>query len=199
MSMATKQIAWNTGSGKITLTYAGQGDGPISIQSDTNDGSARSQIINIESAGSAQGGSYDTTIYYGGKGGYSVRELTVDTQTTLYIYVGAQGTGGTSFGAMAGGYNSGRQGYSTNTTYIKCGRGGASDVRIVQDLLYASGIVSGGSTSSATPSQYSTSYRAGTRGTQTVRGNSYFSSTANSASYGSLASFGVSAGSASTS
>ncbi len=46
--MATKQIAWDTGSGNITLTYQGQGDGPITVQSDVNDGAARSQTIVIE-------------------------------------------------------------------------------------------------------------------------------------------------------
>ena len=166
----------------------------------------------------AQGGSYNSTTYYGGKGGYSVGELTVDTQTTLYIYVGGQGTGGTSAGAKAGGFDGGGSGYSTTTTYIECGGGGASDVRIGQDSLYARVIVAGGGggsgsysssyryaggagggTSGATPSQYSTSYKAGTGGTQTARGNSYYGSTANSTSYGSLAAFGVGAGSTSTS
>lgn len=52
--MATKSIAWNTGSGNITLTYQGQGDGPISIQTDANDlGSARSQVITVETVGGA--------------------------------------------------------------------------------------------------------------------------------------------------
>lgn len=51
--MATKQIAWNTGSGNITLTYQGQGDGTISIQSDANNGSARSQVITVETVGGA--------------------------------------------------------------------------------------------------------------------------------------------------
>jgi hypothetical protein len=47
--METKQIAWNTGTGNITLTYQGQGDGTIAVQSDANNiGSARSQVINIE-------------------------------------------------------------------------------------------------------------------------------------------------------
>lgn len=45
----TKQIAWNTGSGNITLTYQGQGDGAITIGSDPNDlGNERSQAITIE-------------------------------------------------------------------------------------------------------------------------------------------------------
>lgn len=34
--MATKTIAWTTGSGNITLTYAGQGNGSISVASDEN-------------------------------------------------------------------------------------------------------------------------------------------------------------------
>ena len=160
----------------------------------------------------AQGGSYNTT-YYGGKGGYSVGELTLEETTTLYVMVGGQGTGGTSSGAKAGGFNGGGKGYSTSTTYVECGGGGASDIRIGQDSLYARVIVAGGGggsgsysasyryvggagggTSGLTPSQYSTSYRAGTGGTQTARGNSYYGSTVNSTSYGTLAAFGVGAG-----
>ena len=34
--MATKTIAWNTGSGNIIMTYQGQGDSPVSILSDAN-------------------------------------------------------------------------------------------------------------------------------------------------------------------
>lgn len=51
--MATKVIAWDTGSGNITLTYQGQGDGAISIQSDANEGNARSQVITVETVGGA--------------------------------------------------------------------------------------------------------------------------------------------------
>lgn len=46
--MATKSIAWQTGSGNITLTYQGYGDGTISVQSDENNGSARSQVITVQ-------------------------------------------------------------------------------------------------------------------------------------------------------
>jgi hypothetical protein len=47
--MATKSIAWNTGTGNITLTCQGQGDGAIFVQSDANNlGSARSQVITVE-------------------------------------------------------------------------------------------------------------------------------------------------------
>jgi len=46
--MATKRIAWTTGSGNITLTYTGQGNGTITVESDENNlGAARSQIVSI--------------------------------------------------------------------------------------------------------------------------------------------------------
>lgn len=47
--MATKSVAWTTGTGNILLTYQGQGDGPINISSDENNlGSARSQNVTIK-------------------------------------------------------------------------------------------------------------------------------------------------------
>lgn len=46
--MATKTIAWTTGSGNITLTYTGQGNGSISVASDENDSfDDRSQSFDI--------------------------------------------------------------------------------------------------------------------------------------------------------
>lgn len=49
--MATKIIAWNTGDGNITLTYVGQGNGTITVQSDANNlGSARSQNITVRTS-----------------------------------------------------------------------------------------------------------------------------------------------------
>lgn len=46
--MATKTIAWATGSGNITLTYTGQGNGSISVSSSENDSfDDRSQSVNI--------------------------------------------------------------------------------------------------------------------------------------------------------
>lgn len=35
--MATKSIAWNTGTGNITLTYSGQGNDTVLVESDPND------------------------------------------------------------------------------------------------------------------------------------------------------------------
>ena len=47
--MATKVIQWNTGTGNITLTYTGEGDGTIVVSSDQNNLSvARSQQITVK-------------------------------------------------------------------------------------------------------------------------------------------------------
>lgn len=47
--MATKVISWGTGTGDITLTYNGQGDGTISISSDANNlYEARSKTITVK-------------------------------------------------------------------------------------------------------------------------------------------------------
>lgn len=47
--MATKTIAWQTGSGNITLTYQGQGDGTITVVSDENNlDIQRSQNITVK-------------------------------------------------------------------------------------------------------------------------------------------------------
>lgn len=167
----------------------------------------------------AQGGSYSTT-YYGGKGGYSVGTLNLTDESTLYLYAGGQGTGGTSSGAKAAGWNGGGAGYSTSTTYLTGSGGGASDIRIGDTSLYARVIVAGGGggsgsynatasnrrvggagggTSGGTGGQYSTSYRAGTGGTQTARGTSYYSSTSNSTTYGTLPAFGTGGASKNTS
>lgn len=52
--MTTRTIAWTTGSGSITLTYQGQGDGSIQVDSDANTlGTARSQVITVKTG---QGG-----------------------------------------------------------------------------------------------------------------------------------------------
>ena len=81
----------------------------------------------------AQGG-YRSSIDYGGKGGYSVGELTLNEATTLYVQVGGSG----NTGKTSGGYNGGGK---RNT---KNGGGGATDIRIGQDSLYARVIVAGG-------------------------------------------------------
>jgi len=47
--MATKTIAWNEGSGNITVTYTGSGDGTIAVESDENNlDVSRSQQVTVE-------------------------------------------------------------------------------------------------------------------------------------------------------
>lgn len=53
--MATKSIAWTTGTGNITLSYTGQGNDTVLVQSDPNDVyENRSQTVTFSTtAGSA--------------------------------------------------------------------------------------------------------------------------------------------------
>lgn len=90
----------------------------------------------------AQGG-YRSSSRYGGKGGKSYGILTLAKPTILYIYVGGSGrTGGTS-----GGFNGG----GSRPSYY--GGGGASDIRIGTDSLYARVIVAGGGGSDGASSE----------------------------------------------
>ena len=43
-----KRIRWNIGTGYITLSYNGQGDGTILVSSDDNDGPARNQTVTVK-------------------------------------------------------------------------------------------------------------------------------------------------------
>lgn len=249
----TVRIPWTTGTGDIILTYTGQGNGTIVVQSDNNNLSvARSQqltvettvggtvsrtitvsqqakpftptVINYSYTGSvqtvtlhagtyklecwgAQGGSGSGT---GGKGGYSVGTLVLTEDTTLYIYVGGQGTDNSGSGSASGGFNGGGNSYGTTNNYTGGGGGGASDIRIGTDSLYARVIVAGGgggygkynSSNSCDGgygggsyggegSSYDSAARAGTGGSFSKAGASYYGTNYNSTTYGSLAGFGV--------
>lgn len=47
--MATKTIAWNTGSGSITLSYTGQGDDTVLVSSSENNlYQERSQVVTVK-------------------------------------------------------------------------------------------------------------------------------------------------------
>lgn len=100
----------------------------------------------------AQGG-YRSSISYGGYGGYSIGTITLNSKTDIFIYVGGSGnTGGT-----AGGFNGGGLRYTYN------GGGGASDIRIATDSLYARVIVAGGGGSDGAPAKQGM-YGGGTTG-----------------------------------
>ena len=201
--MATKTIAWATGSGNITLTYTGQGNGSISVSSTENDSfDDRSQSINIvTTAGSPekavsvlikqQGKKYDvgevfdfaytgsvqqitlpkgkyklqcwgaqggnvtgTYAVNGSKGGYSEGVVTLTQTTTLYVFVGGQGTSYTSSASQTsttsinGGWNGGGAGVRTSRynsgdtdgrSFPRPG-GGATDISTVtSSMSYSSG------------------------------------------------------------
>lgn len=88
----------------------------------------------------AQGGSYSTS-YYGGKGGYSVGTLNLSSDKIIYLYSSGAGNANTSSTNtttyLEGGFNGGGKG-------IRASGGGASDIRIGQNSLYARVIVAGG-------------------------------------------------------
>lgn len=114
----------------------------------------------------AQGGSYDS--YYGGRGGYSSGVLSLSEDTQIYLYAGGQPSTSTSSSVtIAGGFNGGGQAryhsYSGTTTYCQAG-GGASDIRIGKDSLYARVIVAGGGGGSASENAATTKYGGGSSG-----------------------------------
>lgn len=162
----------------------------------------------------AQGGSAPSGGGTGGKGGYSVGTLQLTSATTVYIYVGGQGEGRINAGACAGGFNGGGRSYATTTNYYNGSGGGASDIRIGQDSLYARVIVAGGGGGFG---RYNSSYildggygggstggtggqstdataQPGEGGTQTKGGDSLNGTKKNSTTYGTLSGFGVGGG-----
>lgn len=83
----------------------------------------------------AQGGTMSSQGYNGGHGGYSVGNIILTKKETLFFYTGGAGTTSNT----NAGFNGGGTGISNGR-----GGGGASDIRIGQDSLYARVIVAGG-------------------------------------------------------
>lgn len=76
----------------------------------------------------------------GGKGGYSAGTITLNQKTLIYIYTG--GVGSISGNGKAdGGFPNGGSSWASSTSE---GAGGATDIRIGTDSLYARVIVAGG-------------------------------------------------------
>lgn len=96
----------------------------------------------------AQGG-YRNNENFGGKGGYSRGTITLSEPTRFYIYAGGSGNSvSTSDGVHPGGFNGGgKRAYNP-------GGGGASDIRIGSDSLYARVIVAGGGGSDGGTNNY---------------------------------------------
>ena len=174
--------------GKINYTTNFEYTGECTTYIAKSDG-----YYNLEVWG-AQGGNYNTT-YVGGLGGYSKGIVHLTKGTTLYVCVGGQPqTVTTASVAVPGGFNGGGNGfnraYSGTYTYGQAG-GGATDIRIGQNSLYARVIVAGGGSGS---NNRTSGYAGG--GTSGVTGQSGYAGTQTSA--GSGGSFGQ-GGSASTS
>ncbi len=90
----------------------------------------------------AQGG-YNNESAASGKGGYSTGDIVLSSSTNIYIYVGGIGIAATSSSVTAsGGFNGGGASYASN--WGRASGGGATDIRINQDSLYARVIVAGG-------------------------------------------------------
>ena len=86
----------------------------------------------------AQGGNYDNT-YIGGTGAYASSNLSLLSNTKLYITIGGSGTGGNS-GFFKGGYNGGGNGYGNyckNDYTYRYGSsgGGATHIALKSGLL----------------------------------------------------------------
>lgn len=100
----------------------------------------------LETWGAEGGGSRlssNSSSGLGGKGGYSIGYVNLDAGDTLYVYVGGYGESSVS-GDAFGGFNGGGSGYASSSGEPGNGGGGASDIRIGQDSLYARVIVAGG-------------------------------------------------------
>lgn len=105
----------------------------------------------------AEGG-YRSSNTYSGKGAYVVGEVTLSEEKPIFIYSGGSGNSVESAvsSIYPGGFNGG--GYR----YAYKGGGGASDIRIGEDSLYARILVAGGGASCG-----SSSYKGGNAGNDT--------------------------------
>ena len=204
---------YNDASGSYSLTVA---QAQPTVQNFSYTGAVQSVTLQpgtykLECWG-AQGGSIDGAD--GGKGGYSVGTLTINSATLAYIYVGGKGLNASGTGAKAGGFNGGGNSYGTTTNYYGGSGGGASDIRIGTDSLSSRVIVAGGGggagrynstnklqggygggTTGGTGGQSSdTSAKPGEGGTQSRGGYSYDGTSRNNTSSGTIADLGVGGG-----
>ena len=105
-------------------------------------------IYKLECWGAQGGNGCTDNSYTGGKGGYSIGTISLNTKITLYIYVGGRGVSSEASGSgaiRAGGFNGGGSGRDwSSTNHGGSGGGGATDIRINQDSFYARIIVAGG-------------------------------------------------------
>jgi type II secretory pathway pseudopilin PulG len=130
--------------------------------------------VNVQTSGNyklevwgAEGGGYRLSNYdesgLGGAGGYSSGIINLTAGTTLYIYTGGYGST-SSIGRAFGGYNGGGSGYCSSSWEAGNGGGGATDIRVNTNSLYARVIVAGGGGGGGEDSGDSFGYGGGTTG-----------------------------------
>jgi hypothetical protein len=85
-----------------------------------------------------------TNLGIGGKGGYSKGTITITQNETVYVYVGGHGYGGYTGTLIPGGFNGGGTAMGSSAAEPGGSGGGASDIRIGSNSLYARTIVAGG-------------------------------------------------------
>ncbi|MCQ2264256.1 MAG: glycine-rich protein, partial [Bacteroidales bacterium] len=142
--------------------------------------------VTLEVWGAQGGGRQESNISdngIGGMGGYSVGTLNVTPGMVLNVYVGGQGHSAGS-GRADGGWNGGGTSWGSSTGDPASGGGGATDIRINSESLYARVIVAGGGGGGGEDSEQG-GYGGGTSGS-----GSY---AASQGSYGSGGAFGLGA------
>ena len=165
----TPSSGWNTFTNGGTLTKTGPGTFYLWIKVTDNAGNVFvtksnvftlvTPIYNFAYTGNYQTWTVPVTGTYklevwgaqggysnGGKGGYSVGNMSLNNGQTIYIYVGGQGTSSNvnSYSYIAGGFNGGGSLYTnTNGYYIGSG-GGGTDIRLNGTALTNRIIVAGG-------------------------------------------------------
>ena len=120
----------------------------------------KSGYYKLQVYGAAGGNGYNSSTYAGGKGGYANGVIHLNASDVLYIHTGGAGKGSTSKAVQSGGTNGGGAG---GYNYGGSG-GGATDIRINTDSLYARVIVGGGGGGGAYYSGYSGGAGGGTSG-----------------------------------
>ena len=125
----------------------------------------------------AQGGNANATYALGGRGGFASGIITLNKKEEIFIYVGQSGPVPTSAGISKPAFNGGGYGNMSSTTgsgRVASG-GGASDIRIGTDSLFARVIVAGAGGGSG---YYSTSQHCngGVGGGETGGDGKYYSS-----------------------
>lgn len=115
-------------------------------------GTYQFQVWGAQGGSNSAASSYGITAKAGGKGGYSVGQLTISQATGVRVYVGGQGGSSGNGGYNGGGYSTGSSSYNSGNeqgvSRMGCG-GGASDIRLSDGSLYSRMIVAGGGSGGA--------------------------------------------------